>query len=233
MAVLLWAGNAYASLIIDSFNVAYNSQPLFMLPGGPASFDMKTGPTSDIIGGSRDTVFEYKGGSGISYTTANLSSSGTLDFAQGPATSAKLTLLWDGDTTLGLNAYALNANLTSDGSTGFLADMKNIDLPIAFRVEVYTNATNSSEFNGTFTGGPSGAGLQYLDFSQFSVLSGSGANFGNVGAIKFIIDGTNYPDTDLSIGSIATGVPEPATFVFMLYGLMGLGFHTYCRRGKI
>jgi hypothetical protein len=83
-----------------------------------------------------------------------------------------------------------------------------------------------------FPGNPSGIGLQYLDFSQFSALSGSGAAFGNVGAIKFIIDGANYPDADLSINSITTGVPEPSTYTLLLSGLMSLGFHVYRRRGK-
>jgi hypothetical protein len=232
MAVLLLAGNAYATLIIDSFNVSYKSQPLFMFPAGANVTDFNTGPTGDIIGGSRDATLAYANGLGISYSTVNLSNSGTMDFAQGPGTSAKLTLIWDGDTTPGLNAYALGANLTAGGATGFVTDMTDIDLPISFRVEVYTNATNSSYYQGVFQGKPSGIGLQYLGFSQFIVSSGSGADFSNVGAIKFIIDGTNYPDADLSINSISTGVPEPVTLVLMLSGLLGLGFHVYRRRGK-
>ncbi|MGD0382523.1 MAG: PEP-CTERM sorting domain-containing protein [Thermoguttaceae bacterium] len=230
MAVLLFAGNAYATLIIDSFNVSYKAQPLFMFPAGANVTDFNTGLTSDIIGGSRDATLAYANGSSISFSTVNLSNSGTMDFAQGPGTGAKLTLIWDGDTTPGLNAYALGANLTSGGATAWVTDISNIDLDLSYKVEIYTNSSNASVYSGIFHGGVTG--LQPIDFSQFIVLSGAGADFSNVGAIEFIIDGTNYPDADISINSISTGVPEPATFVLLLSGLLGLGFHVYRRRGK-
>lgn len=228
--VVSLAGNAFATLIIDSFNVAYSSQPLFMFPNGANIPDFNTVLTGDIIGDSREATLQWVSGLGITYSTINLSSSGNLDFAQGPGTSGKLTLLWNGETAIGQNTYNLGANLTSDGSTRFIADIKDVDLNIPFRVEVYTDATHSSYYDGVFLGNQTG--LKYLAFSDFHILSGSGADFSNVGAIKFIIDGTNSPDADLSINSITTGVPEPATFLLILYGLMGLGLHVHCCRRK-
>jgi hypothetical protein len=235
MAVLLLAGNAYATLI-DSFDVGYTTPVLLVYP--PATFlpgtalDMKSGATSDIIGGTRDTELDYVSGPGISYSTANLGSSGSLDFAQGPNSSAKLTLIWDGDTSQGLTSYSLGANLTSGGATGLVTDVKNIDIDLTYMVEIYTDSTHASVYSGIIPGGTSGP--LYVDFnSQFTVKPGAsgGANFSNVGAIKLVLDG-NHPDADISINSLGTAVPEPATFVLMLSGLMGLGFHVYRRRGK-
>lgn len=235
MALLLLAGNAYATMI-DSFDVSYTNPVLLVYPvplSPQTVLDMQSGSTSDIIGGFRDTQMDYVSGTGIAYSTANLAGSGTLDFAQGPNTSAKLTLIWDGDNNQGLTSNITpRANLTSGGATGWVTDIENIDIDLTYMVEIYTDSSHASVYSDVFHGGASGP--QYVDFSQFTVLQGAsgGADFSNVGAIKFILDGTNHPDADVSINAIGTAAPEPATFALMLSGLMGLSFHVYRRRGK-
>ena len=79
-------------------------------------------------------------------------------------------------------------------------------------VEIYTDSSHASVYSDVFHGGASGP--QYVDFSQFTVLQGAsgGADFSNVGAIKFILDGTNHPDADVSINAIGTAAARTGNF---------------------
>lgn len=191
-----------------------------------------------VIGGVRGAKREFlsaQQGLGISNAAANFASSGTLEFSQNAQTSARLTVIWVGDpadqdvepeiNTTGLGG----ADLMADGDTGFIADVLSIDRPIAVRVEVYTDDTHGSYWETVAEAGS--AGPQYIPFAAFVPMVGmDAADFSNVGAIMLMADGKDYPDTDLSVGQIATGVPEPSTVVLLVMGLAGLGLLDVRRR---
>jgi hypothetical protein len=226
--VLIMTANCGASMIIDSFDVG--SQFLMLIPGTSSStMGMTTGmPTSDVIGGSRDIALDYISGSSILYSTVDFVDTNALDFAEGPDSEAKLTVTWDGDTTAGLNSYSLGANFLAGGCNEFVADLASIDLPIKYRLEVYTDASNYSYYENTWAGGTSG--LQHITFSQLDLHKvGSGASYNNVGAIRFILNGQGYPDTDLRINYIAA-VPEPSIWVLLFSGVAGLGSVIWMRK---
>ena len=220
--VLFGASKASATLIIDSFDAG--PQTLMVWASYPLDTNFLSGqPTTEVIGGSRDATLEWVSGTSRTFVDVNFEGSGVLDFAQGPMAEAKLTLIWDGDMTPGLNAYALAADLTDGGNnTGLIASILSIDLPIKLEVSVYTDSGNWSYNEGVFPGGAVGA--HYLSFNDPGwVHTGAGADFTNVGAIKIVINGTYYPDTDLRIDYFAAGVPEPSTAIMALLGLVGLG----------
>jgi hypothetical protein len=67
-----------------------------------------------------------------------------------------------------------------------------------------------------------------LPFASFVTLSGSGANFASVGAVKLLIDETAAPGFSMSIDMVTAEadlaqVPEPGTFVLASGALVGLG----------
>ena len=72
----------------------------------------------------------------------------------------------------------------------------------------------------------------WTTFASFSTISGTGADFTNVGAIELEIQG-KFPATDLQLDFIKSGttvIPEPSTVV--LTGLGLLAFVLYRRRRR-
>lgn len=219
--VMAAAGAARAGLMIDSFNTG--EQSLEVRATSPNATSFVWGLLgSEVIGGSREVTLEWVAGTNRTFADVNLDANGRLDFAQGPNAEARLTILWDGDELGGAGnlAYALGADLTADGATGFVANVVSIDLPIRVHVEVFTDANNGSVFEGTWSAGQVGA--QYLPFNHpdWSVAPGATgpADFTQVGQIRLILDGDGFADADVAIDYVATGVPEPSSLALAILG---------------
>lgn len=230
VVVLAAASVASATIIIDNFNAG--DQSLSVRQAAPNASSFVWGLLeSDVLGGTREVVLQWVGGASRTFADVNLDDNGTLDYAQGPGTESRLTIVWEREQApdqIGLSDYNLAADLTAQGDTGFVANLLNIDLPIQFRIEVYTDASNASYWEVVAAGGDTG--VNYVPFAAFSTLSGAGADFTNVGAIKLVIDGAGYPDTDVSIDYFATGVPEPSTVALAAVALFGAALVARRRR---
>lgn len=232
VVVLAATSVASATIIIDNFNSG--DQSLSVRQAAPNSSSLVWGLLeADVLGGTREVLLPWIGGASRTFADVNLDDNGTLDYAQGPGTESRLTIIWEREQSpdqIGLSDYNLGVDLTAQGDTGFVANLLNIDLPIKFRIEVYTDASNASYWETVGAGGDTGA--KYVPFAAFSTLSGGGADFTNVGAIKLVIDGTGYPDTDVSIDYFATGVPEPSTLALAGVALFGAVFMARRRRWR-
>ena len=173
------------------------------------------GSTSDvtsgagIVGTERDMTLTVTAGPGVAQLFA-----GTGEFAHScPASvSATSILTWDGiDGTSSLNPIGLGGVDMTDGglSAALRLRVSHCDLPANIQFNVY-GATGSS--TGTISVPPStGTPIDYaLPYSSFTVISGAGADFANVGAIQMTIAGS--PALDLSLIVIDTiAIPEPTT----------------------
>jgi hypothetical protein len=209
--------------MIDSFDVG--TQSLMVWQASPTDSDTLAGlNTNDVIGGSRDVTLEWVANGSRTFADANFVGNGLFTLAEGPNAEARLTAVYDGDATHGdpntnhgITSYSLAANLIDNGDTGLLVDLLSIDHPIKVRMEIHTDASNASYWEAVVPGNDSGT--KYIAFSSFAVLSGSGADFSDVGAITMSIDGEGYPNTDLSIDRVYTGVPEPGAAALLLVGI--------------
>lgn len=224
-AVFAGSGLAQAGLMIDSFSTG--EQSLEVRATSPNATSFVWGLLgSEVIGGSHEMTLAWVAGSNRTFADVNLDANGRLDFAQGPNAEARLEILWDGDELGGAGnlAYALAADLTADGATGFVANVISIDLPIRVRVEVYTDATNGSVFEDVWSGGQSGTRYVAFNHPGWSIAPGATgpADFTQVGQLRLILDGEGLADADVALDYVATGVPEPSSIALVALGLFGL-----------
>jgi hypothetical protein len=218
------------ALTIDDFG----DGALQIVTGGMTLDFQYTQSSGVIVGGDREETVANSGAGVI------LAGEVTPDSWTYGASSALGTalLVWDGPggASPGLDATGLGgADFSVSGTHDAIGiSILSNDLVTDITLSVYTNAT---DFSTIALSTPGSAGNLIAAFADFVVAGGSGADFANVGAFTFEIDGQSAPplaDLDLTFGLIETtvnvGVPEPNTASMVALGLALLAATHHARR---
>ncbi len=131
-----------------------------------------------------------------------------------------LHMQWDGGTDpLTFNPIGLGGvNFVSTTNTGFVLEVTGDDLLGTLYINAYTDASNWSRYVLNLPGGiANGSHVDFVaPFSSFVTMAGGGADFANIGAITWDLNGTNsldlqitdfYASNELDFGDL----PEDAT----------------------
>jgi hypothetical protein len=164
--------------------------------------------TSSVIGGERRCEADWTDGPGDGTVRINRRSSGTFDFSEDAATSGKAVLDYG-------YSNDLNADLAAVGGA-FQFTFTWADLVGALNIIVSTSGMGSSTATiATPSNLFSGSVNSVVDFSSFTVLTGTGADFNDIDKIHVEIvghDGGDYTLTGIDV------VPEPATLALLATG---------------
>jgi hypothetical protein len=213
--------------VIDSFESG--TQFLFVYSGIPAA-DNVTGPYGAIAGQYRDSQLEWLSGAGADTLDIALDIDSSLNFSVSSAASARATVIWDGDAAAGLTSFALgNLDLTANGHLGLSFPITAAHGQMTIEATLYSNSQDNYAV-GTINlpaGYASGPATLFMPFSSFTVTGAF--DFADVDAAKLSLTGTN--GGDISMGSFATAVPEPATWLLALLAVAGSWFVHRVRRG--
>lgn len=235
LGCIFFAHEASADFVISPFNA--DQQVLVSgTPAGPkTSFNHAVAATS--IGGFRTIVLNRLGPANTRATLtadSNVTQSGFFTFSSPAGVTGSAELQFDGnDNSVAIDPNGLGGvDITEGGlDTGFLFRMV-ADMAAPLTITAYSGAGNVSTasvlfpVNGTFT-----PVLVYVPFTAFGVVSGSGADFASIGALSFLIDGSNSPSLDAQIDFITTvrSVPEPGSLAL---GMIGAGASVLLVRRK-
>lgn len=176
-----------------------------------------SGPLAGVIGSYRDMGLDILSGPEVCLaqitTTSNM-----FSFTQGTATKAKATLIWDGNALHGLAvapAGPIAIDLTADGAQAIVFDVRGSTRTQQLTMTLYSS-TESDSATATLVLPQDTIGKQYMYFSDFVKSSPSNQfDFTHVNAIKLELLGEAG---NISLGTIATAVPEPATCLMLAAG---------------
>jgi hypothetical protein len=207
-ALLLGAPAAHA-LTIDDFSTVDTA---FIAPG-PFATTAQGGLPATAIGGFRETTLTRISGIGSLEFTDD-GAVGSFGFA--PNVNGTTSLTYDGAADNVLDTAGLGEDLTVDGLVLRIVLRSDIVGPLA--ITVYSGA-NASSISIPTPGLGLGAAFTTVDipFASFGIVSGTGADFANVGAIVLTAASNNIGH-DLQIDLIET-VPEPTTALLLGLGL--------------
>jgi len=190
-------------------------------------FSQGTTVNAGVLGGERDVTLSQtsaQGGGRLLVNEANIS--GVLDFSMEVGSTGVATIVWDGvDGNENIDADGLGGfDLTAGGlDNAFSLIVSFDDLPTELSMTVYSGEQNVSKAS-VLVNSPVGAGAEQeylLLFSDFAVVSGSGADFTSAGAVVLEIDHFT-PATDFQLDMVQT-VPEPSTILLLIGGALSAG----------
>lgn len=207
------------ALLIDDFNTAQGVNAL-----DPQATDDNQVGGAGILGSERDLEVTRTGGFLVTMGT----SAGRLVYGQVGGGVGFGHLVWDGtDSDAALDPSGLGGvDFTDGGASSMLAiELLLDDVPIDLVLAAHTDAANSSTATVSLPGGvpPAAPFTLLVDFADFGVLSGSGVDFSNVGALELLIDGTALSSVNVQFEMIQT-VPEPGPALLIGCGLLALGW---------
>jgi len=209
--------NPASAFIIDSFD---DNQLVSADSGTPLDTNSVGG---SMVGGTRRMEALWQSGANSIDAEVNAGSSSLLNVSLGADTIGEIDVVYDGggggfgpiDFTAGSTLNSIAMTIPFD------------DLPVDIEI-IAISLTGESSLQQNPGGGIfAPVALPFL-FNDFSVLSGTGADFTAITGLRIIIDPL-FPATDLQIDFIETtftppsGVPEPATYVMGAMALAGLG----------
>jgi len=196
-------------MVIDDFTTS-NSVSSLTAIGSEYSTATTTG--ADIIGGERDvrsflTVPDVPS----NVYTIGAGAAGFFSYSEGGEVRGGFEVIYDG-----LDGSAQLFDPTGLGgidlSNGGIVDRFTIsmqaDLEFTVRLEVYTDANNASyaDVQVNALNGPFGYNVAFADFIP---INGGGADFSNVGAIKYIVNTTGtIGDLDMQVFEISTSCSD-------------------------
>ncbi len=147
---------------------------------------------TNIIGGELDITLKELAGNGGSGSNVDIYN-GVLTWNHGPSRFSNLTLDWDGNDN---DAAVFNptglGGLNLSGAGKFQFIINSVDVAkFNIKLRLYTDATNISE--STFSMDQAGNLNSNIPvvFNTFSVVSGTGANLANIGAIQLLFSPKN------------------------------------------
>lgn len=157
---------------VDAFTTGQFVSSLF-----PAS--TVNGGTS-VLGTYRDAILTPLG----TQTSTLTIGSGTYTYTRDAGDISFISVDWDGnnDAITFVETGLGGVDLTTGGANAFQFNITaNRSSNFEIKILVHTDASNSSLVNPVST---SGTGVQTICYSSFSVASGTGADFANVGAVQ-------------------------------------------------
>jgi uncharacterized repeat protein (TIGR01451 family) len=193
-----------SATIVDSYDDT--TQIANAQVGGPTPVDDAT-DASEALGGERDFFVDATSGTAGSNVTLRADTGGTsnlLTFATDPGTTGTRIVTYDGDDNDGqtLDPTGLGSvDLTASNAASFRlvigTDLVGTDVSI----QVFTDAGNSSSAAVAIpvTAGGTATEVINIRFSDFTTLSGGGADFTNVGAIRLSFEGSAAGDGEVDI----------------------------------
>lgn len=181
-----------------------------------------------VIGMERDLVVELTSATGGVSLNANAFNLELLEFNSSTTAAGRGAVVWDGTDgdPLTVDPTGLGGiDLTDSGvSNGFRAIAGADQNGVTLTVRVHTDATSSSE--GTIavanTGGAATDAL-YIPFSDFTQSGGAAnpADFANVGAVEFVINGVTAADGQF--GLVSSQGPSVTSTSFANFQPLSLG----------
>ncbi|RME01300.1 MAG: hypothetical protein D6816_12500 [Bacteroidetes bacterium] len=193
VALVLVTAVAYALTPVDTFNDSSQSSNV-----DTTACTTTTTPGTDMIGGERDVLVVRTAGADTVVANVNTTSPGQFAFSVGASTRGTALIQWDGaDGACTLNATGLGGvNLNPDD--GIALQVTSADLNSRITLRVYTDASNYSELTYTIPNAIATSTTFTFPFEQFTDV-GTGADFGNVGAIEVFVDGTLVDSLDITL----------------------------------
>ena len=194
-----------AGLVIDSFSATTQTAST-AYPSGAGGTSYST--ATEAIGGARDMTVQLTSAHGAVSLGANSTTPDALDFTTGPGAVGTGQVVWQGQAfgeyAVGpgelRNPSGLNGiDLTSAGaSTGIELTVGGDHTGTAV-LTIYTDAGDWSSATFTIPNTNDGTATQqvFVPFSSFTVGSGSGATFSNVGAIELTVTGPAAMDAQV------------------------------------
>lgn len=209
-------------ILIDPFTATQAALQVIGSPAGPRNVSGAL-DTGTVIGGEREVRVERTSlapNAGQTSVDVNLSIEEAATFASGPNTAGRAIFTYDGDDSIStLNTTGLGGLNLTTGGIGEFRVRATSDLGGVGILDVYTNAGLVSRRTFNLAPDPTFTFVDYvLPYSSFVDLVGTGADFANVGAIRFTVDGTSVAGTDVGIDFIAAGSPVPEPAAFLLFG---------------
>lgn len=187
-----------APVILDDFSALTNIQILnATLATTPQQSVLDD---ASILGGERDIQIVVTAGAGTMTTNAS-DDSEYLTHSQPVGLRGRTIITWDGndnDASV-LSATGLGGiNLQSPSNDAFVIGVVTADVLSRLTIQVFTDAGNSSTGSVNVPAGTNQTTF-LIPFSSFSITSGTGADFTNVGAVQMTINSAATPTASLDM----------------------------------
>lgn len=230
-ALALTTGAANA-VVIDSFQT---SQSLEQSAVGSISGSVNG---AGILGGQREATINVINNQNPALNRSELDiQNGGLNFNNDVLVSSELRLIYDGiDGNAGTNNFGLNGvDLTSGGlfdgfTVNYSADM---DALLTFRI--FEDAGNFSDYTINLIGDSAMNSAEVM-FSNFTIASGAGADFGGINAMEILVnEGGAVASLDFQMNGLGNNPPqvsEGAVGLPLIAGFLGLAAYARYRRNK-
>ncbi len=193
---------------LDTFNDAA-TQLVTANSGTPVASDARD--TAEANGGERDILVNYtSGGNNVEVQVQ----SGLMSVSTGAGTDGNAIVSYDGDdndaATLG---HLLALDMTASGGTAlhFLGGSQGA---VNMTIDVYSGAGNQSTFTmavPTTAGGTATENIT-IEFTDFALAAGTGADFSNVSAISIQIDVSAAADAEFDFSRIVAPTVNTQNF---------------------
>jgi uncharacterized repeat protein (TIGR01451 family) len=216
-------------LVIDTFNTTQQVVNADF-PGATPNSSALAAP--EALGGERDVFVDATAGS-ISVAANGTPKPGELVFDVGAGANGKRVVSYDGvDGSPNINPTGLNSlDLTSAGTANAFRFQIGGEAGTRLVIRVHSGANASSrEVPIPTTAGANATADLIVPFSDFTSLSGSGANFANVGAIEIEVIG---PDAaDAIVNTFSTVGPSTRAVNLANLTAMAIGNQVFADRNN-
>jgi uncharacterized repeat protein (TIGR01451 family) len=200
-------------IVIDDFSTNQAALALTFPPAGTSASSTVAGT---MLGGERDLLISLTSGviagNGLSATV----STGFYSYSQDATIAGSGRVEWDGadGNATSLDPTGLGGvDLTAGGTqNAFLVRLLSDDLPLPLVLDVHTDGANASTRSLALPGLIFASTDYVIPYSAFSVLSGAGASFNNVGALTLTVGSpVTAPDLVIDLVSTISTLTAPKT----------------------